>query len=45
MDWKLQLGISIVVPIVSSLLTYLAAIKKSKNDVYIWNSIRLIRDV
>ncbi len=33
MDWKLQLGISIVVPIVSSLLTYLAAIKKSKNDV------------
>ena len=28
-----QLGISIVVPIVSSLLTYLAAIKKSKNDV------------
>ena len=33
MDWKLQLGISIVVPIISSLLTYLAAIKKSKNDV------------
>lgn len=33
MDWKLQLGISIIVPIVSSLLTYLAAIKKSKNDV------------
>ena len=33
MDWKLQLGISIVVPIVSSFFTYLAAIKKSKNEV------------
>lgn len=33
MDWKLQLGIPIVVPIVSSFFTYLAAIKKSKNEV------------
>ena len=33
MDWKMQLGISIIVPIISSLLTYLAAVKKSKNEV------------
>ena len=33
MDWKMQLGISIIVPIISSLLTYLAAIKKSKNEI------------
>ena len=32
MDWKMQLGISIVVPIISSLLTYFAAIIKSKNE-------------
>ena len=33
MDWKMQLCISIIVPIVSSFLTYLAAVKKSKNEV------------
>lgn len=33
MDWKMQLGISIIVPIISSTLTYLAAIKKSKNEI------------
>lgn len=33
MDWKMQLGISIIVPIISSFLTYLAAVKKSKNEV------------
>lgn len=33
MDWKMQLGISIVVPIISSVLTYLAAIKKSKDEI------------
>lgn len=33
MDWKMQLGISIGVPIFTSLLTYLAAIKKSNNDI------------
>ncbi len=33
MDWKMQLGISIVVPVISSLLTYLAAIRKSKDDI------------
>lgn len=29
----MQLGISIVVPLVSSILTYFAAIQKSKNDI------------
>lgn len=33
MDWKIQLVISFIVPIISSLLTYLAAVKKSKNEV------------
>ena len=33
MNWKTQLGISIIVPIISSFLTYLAAVKKSKNEV------------
>lgn len=33
MDWKLQLGISIVVPLVTSLLTYFAAQGKSKADI------------
>ena len=33
MDWKMQLGISIIVPIISSVLTYLVAIKKSKDEI------------
>ncbi|MCI8461277.1 MAG: hypothetical protein HFE81_07750 [Bacilli bacterium] len=33
MDWKMQLGISIIVPLVSSTLTYLAAIRKSKSEI------------
>lgn len=33
MDWKLQLLISFVLPIVSSILTYLASTKKSKVEV------------
>ncbi|MCL2085583.1 hypothetical protein FWH09_01465 [Candidatus Saccharibacteria bacterium] len=33
MDWRIQLGVSIIVPVMSSLLTYLVAIKKSKDEI------------
>ena len=33
MDWKLQLLISFILPIITSVLTYLAATKKSKAEV------------
>lgn len=33
MDWKWQLIISIGVPLITSILTYLAAVKKSNDDI------------
>ncbi len=33
MDWKMQLSISIVAPIVSSIVTYLIAVKQSKASI------------
>ncbi len=49
MDWKMQLGISIIVPIISSFLTYLSAVKKSKHEVEVIkisadNEIKKIRE-
>ena len=33
MHWGMQLAISIIVPIISSILTYVSAIKKAKSEV------------